>query len=69
MKTILQATVLPALILPAGAAQAHAVPYAHTHPSGEGVVALLLGLALAGGIWLAIGALRSLRRSRRDARE
>jgi len=69
MKIILQDTVLLALILTAGAAQAHVAPHEHTHPSGEGVVALLVGLALAGAVWLAIGALRSLRRSRRDAQE
>ena len=69
MKIILQDTVLLALILTAGAAQAHVAPHEHTHPSGEGVAALLIGLALAGGIWLALRALKSLRRSRRDARE
>ena len=69
MKIILQGTVLPALILATGAAQAHVAPHEHTHPSGEGAVALLVGLALAGAIWLVLGALRSLWRALRDARE
>jgi ABC-type Co2+ transport system permease subunit len=69
MKNILQVTVLPALILAAGAAQAHVAPHEHTHPSGEGVVALLVGLALTAAVWLALGALRSLWRTLRDARE
>jgi hypothetical protein len=69
MKIILQGTVLAALILTAGAAQAHVAPHEHTHPSGEGVVALLVGLALAGAVLLALGALRSLWHTLRDARE
>jgi hypothetical protein len=69
MKTILQCTVLTALILAAGAAQAHVAPHEHIHPSGEGAAALLAGLALAGAAWLAVAALRSLWRTLRDARE
>jgi hypothetical protein len=69
MKIFLQGTVLLALILTAGSALAHAAPYTHAHLSGEGDAALLLGLALAAGIWLVLGWLGSLRRSKRDARE
>jgi hypothetical protein len=67
MKVFLHTSIFSALMLATGTAHAHAAHYAHDH--APGAIALLIGVAVAGAVWLALDARKSIKRARRDKQE